>query len=126
MRDRRAERRIEEYWSWLAAALFLLVTVDMVTTVFAARVHGVGAEANPLVRAALRRGPTALAVVNLVAVVLVAGLFYGLVELLRAMRPRYRRPFAVLLEVFMGLLLTAGLAIFANNLAVILLGSSLL
>ena len=87
---------ITEYWSWFAVSLFLLVTVDMITTVFAARVHGVATESNPLVQWVLGRGAVALATVNLLAVVLVAAFFYALVELLRATQPQYRRPFAYL------------------------------
>ena len=126
MRGERLDELITEYWSWFAVSLFLLVTVDMITTVFAARVHGVATESNPLVQWALGRGAVALATVNLFAVVLVVAFFYALVELLRATQPQYRRPFAYLIEVFIGLLLFVGLAVFANNLAVIVLGRSLL
>ena len=98
----------------------------MITTVFAARIHGVAMESNPLVVWALGRGAVALATINPLAVVLDAAFFYALVELLRATRPQYRRPFAYLIEVFIGLLLFVGLAVFANNLAVIMLGGSLL
>ncbi len=41
---------MEEYWDWVAVALFLLVTVDMLTTMFAAAALGPVAEANPLMR----------------------------------------------------------------------------
>ena len=126
MQGERLDERIPEYWSWFAVSLFLLVTVDMITTVFAARVHGVTTELNPLVQWALERGAVTLAIINLLAVVLVAVFFYALIELLHATRPKYRRPFAYLIEVFIGLLLFVGLAVFANNLAVIVLGGSLL
>ena len=126
MQGERLDERIPEYWSWFAVSLFLLVTVDMITTVFAARVYGVATELNPLVQWALERGAVTLAVMNLLAVVLVAVFFYALIELLHATQPKYRRPFAYLIEVFIGLLLFVGLAVFANNLAVIVLGGSLL
>ncbi|MFC7177665.1 hypothetical protein [Halosegnis marinus] len=52
----RIGRVVPRYWEGVAAALFLLVAADLLTTVYAARAVGVGAEANPVVRWALRRG----------------------------------------------------------------------
>jgi hypothetical protein len=51
-----AESRIEEYWDWIAVALFLLLTVDLLTTLAAARLVGADAESNPLMRWLLGRG----------------------------------------------------------------------
>lgn len=39
--------RGQEYWNWQAIALFVLITVDMLTTVHAARVVGTTGEAHP-------------------------------------------------------------------------------
>lgn len=118
--------RVEEYWDWLAAALFLLVAVDLLTTVLAAAELGVGAEANPVVRWALARGLPTLVALNLGVVAVAAGLFWGILRLLRRTPPRYRRPFALLVELWLALLLVAGLFVLANNLAAIVLGESLL
>lgn len=118
--------RIEEYWSWIAVALFLLVTVDMLTTIFAAARLGTSAEANPLMAWALQRGIVVLAVANVAAVVLVVAFFYALLEMLRRSPPRLRRPFALAIEVYLGLLVVAGLLVFANNLSAIVLERSLL
>lgn len=120
-----ATSRVHEYWSWIAVVLFLLITVDMLTTIFAAAVRGPAAEANPLVRWTLRRGIVVLVAVNLATVVLAVGFFYVLLEMLRRTPPAYERAFALLIEVWLGLLLFAGLAVFANNLSVIVLGNSL-
>lgn len=117
--------RIREYWSWIAVVLFLLITVDMLTTIFAAAVLGPGAETNPLMRWTLRQGVGVLVAVNLAAVVLAVGFFYALLRMLRRTPPAYERAFALLIEVWLGLLLFAGLAVFANNLSVIVLGESL-
>lgn len=117
--------RVSEYWDWIAVALFLLVTVDVLTTIFAAAAVGSAAETNPLVRWALVRGLPTLVVLNLVAVVLVVGFFYALVEMLERTPPGYRRPFAAVIEVWLGLLVVAGLAVLANNLSVVVFGSSL-
>lgn len=117
--------RVREYWDWIAAALFLLVTVDMLTTIYAVAAVGPAAETNPLMRWALGRGLRTLVVLNLVAVVLVVGFFYALIEMLERTPPGYRRPFAVVIEIWLGLLLFAGLAVLANNVSVVVFGSSL-
>lgn len=120
------DARIEEYWHWITVALFLLVTVDLLTTIYAASAVGIDAEANPITRWLVGQGPVTLVGVNLAAVVLVGVLFYGLMELVRVTPERLRAPFMQLIEVWLGLLLAAGLAVFANNLAVLVLGRSLL
>jgi hypothetical protein len=118
--------RREEYWNWLTVALFLLVTVDLLTTLGAAARFGVGAEANPFV-ASLLSGPLwALVAANLVAVVVAAGGFAALLRLLREASPRRRARFALTLELWLGLLVAGGLLVFANNLAVVVHGASLL
>lgn len=97
----------------------------MLTTIFAAAAVGTAAETNPLVRWALDHGLPTLVVLDLVAVVLVVGFFYALVEMLERTPPGYRRPFAAVIEVWLGLLVVAGLAVLANNLSVVVFGSSL-
>lgn len=120
------ERRVEEYWDWLAAALFLLVAVDLLTTLAAAATVGVAAEANPVVAWALHRGVLALVAVNLLAVVAACLLFAGVTDLLRRTPPRHREQFALAVEVWLGGLVAAGLLVFANNLATIVYQESLL
>lgn len=120
------DNRIREYWEWIAVALFLFTTIDMITTVYAARVVGIGAEANPLIRWTLRSGPLALIGVNVAAVVLVVTFFWALMVMLERTRPPMDRAFAIAIELWLGLVLTAGLVIFANNLVVIVFGESLL
>jgi hypothetical protein len=120
------ERRIEEYWNWVAAALFLLVTVDLLTTLAAARAVGASAEANPLVRWALGRSVALLVAVNVAAVAVATTFFWGVMRMLRRTPGPYRRYFALGVELWLGALLAAGLFVFANNLAVVVLGESLL
>ena len=117
--------RIEEYWSWIAVALFLLLTVDTLTTVYAAGVVGTAGESNPLMRWALGRGVGALVAVNLSAVVLTGVLFYGLIRLLRESSGTATVVLALALETWLGLLVATGLAVFANNLSVVVFGRSL-
>ncbi|QGX96251.1 hypothetical protein EI982_16435 [Haloplanus rallus] len=126
-RSRRVtESRIEEYWDWIAVALFLLLAVDLLTTLAAARVVGRGAEGNPLMRWLLGRPTLVVVGAHLVVVVLVTGFFRLLVGRLRRTPSPADRYFALLIEVWLGVLVAVGLAVFANNLAVIVLGRSLL
>ncbi|MFC7096357.1 hypothetical protein [Halobaculum marinum] len=118
--------RVEEYWAWAAGALFLLVTVDLLTTMYAAAAVGRAAEANPLVRWALGHPLPVLVALNLAAVVLAAVVFHGVFETYRVTSPRVRPYYGLVIETWLGLLLAAGLAIYANNLTVIVLGASLL
>lgn len=120
------EGRVSEYWDWIAVALFLLTTVDLITTFYAASLLGPQAESNPLVRLLLMHGIGVVMVANLLAVVLVGVFFYGLVELLEATPARYRGYFSAGIEAWLGGLLAAGLLVFANNLSVIFHGQSLL
>jgi uncharacterized membrane protein len=118
--------RIREYWDWIAVALFLLIPVDMLTTLYAARAVGSGAESNPLMRWALGQGLPTLVGVNVLAMVVAVVLFYGLLHLLNTVSEPRRRYAVVAMELWLGLVLASGLTIFANNLTVIVLGESLL
>lgn len=116
---------IEEYWDWFAVALFVLITVDMITTVYAAWYVGPAAEANPLMRWALGQGMVTVTIVNLAATVVAVGGFALLMQLLQATDPPYDRYVAVSIQAWLGLLIAGGLFVFANNLTVIVYGRSL-
>ncbi|MFB6086034.1 MAG: hypothetical protein ABEJ84_04415 [Halodesulfurarchaeum sp.] len=116
---------IEEYWDWFAVALFVLITVDMLTTVYAAWYVGPAAEANPLMRWALGQGLMAVTIVNLAATVVAVGGFSLLMKLLEATEPPYDRYVALSIQAWLGLMISAGLVVFANNLTVIVYGRSL-
>lgn len=120
------ESRIAEYWSWVAVALFLLLAVDLLTTLGAYRLYGPAAEANPVMQWALGRSLGVLVVVHLAALVVAVTIFYGLIRLVRETEPPSRRAVALLLEGYLGVLVAVGLFVMANNLAVIVLGESLL
>lgn len=117
---------VHEYWDWITVVLFLLLAVDTLTTLYAAAVAGPAAEANPLVRWALQQGPLAVASLNVIAALFAVAFFYGLLETLRRTPEQYRRRYALVVEGFVGLLLAAGLVVFANNLTVVVLRRSLL
>jgi len=118
--------RTGEYWDWLAVALFLLLSVDMLTTIAAARVVGTGAEVNPIVQWALARGVWVLLALNLAALVAAVALFGRVTDRIETIPPPRDRYVGLLVEVWLGGLVAAGLAVFANNLSVIVLGGSLL
>ena len=120
------DARVQEYWDWLAVVLFLLITVDMITTVYAARVVGPAGESNPVVRWSLLEGPVVFALVNLIAVVLAVVLFDRVVDLFLRTPEPYERYFAAAIEAWLGGLLAAGLLVFANNLTVIFYRQSLI
>jgi len=120
------DARAQEYWDWIAVALFLLVTVDMLTTVYAARAVGVAGEANPVMRWSLASGPIVFAVVKLLTVIAVAGLFGRVLAIFERTPAPYDRYFAAAIEAWLGGLLATGLLVFANNLFVIVHGQSLL
>lgn len=118
--------RIEEYWDWFAVALFLLVTVDLLTTVGATLKYGLEAEINPLIIWLFRQGLLTVVVAHLAVTVLAVSAFAGLVRTMKQASSPYDTYLEYAAEVWLGLLLLAGLVVFANNLSVIVLGRSLL
>jgi len=126
VRDRdTVQQQVTEYWEWVAVALFLLLSVDLLTSLFAAAAVGVGAEANPLMAYLLGQPIELLLAVHLGVTVLAVGFFYGLMRTYVATPAQYRRPYGYLIELWLGLLLAVGLSVFANNLSVIVLGEGL-
>lgn len=119
------QQRVAEYWEWVAVALFLLLSVDLLTSLYASAVVGVGAEANPLMAYLLGQPLAVLLAVHLGIAVLAVGFFYGLMRTYVATPAGLRRPYGYLIELWLGLLVAAGLLVFANNLSVIVLGEGL-
>lgn len=124
--DAQVQRRIEEYWEWVAVALFLLLSLDLLTTYYAAATVGTGAEANPLVAWLLGRSLAVVVAVHLAVAVLSVGCFAALMRLYRRTPRRYRGGFGLLIELWLGGLVAVGLAVVANNVSVVVLGRSLL
>lgn len=119
------QQRRREYWSWAAGALYILLTLDLLTTLYAAGIYGANAEANPVVQWALQQGTLTLIAVNLGALVLLAVLFYGMIELTVRAPDKHQQMIALAFEVWIALVLAAGLVVFANNLSVIVFGENL-
>lgn len=125
MTDTALSTRVQEYWEWVAVALFLLVTVDLLTSMFAAAAVGLEHESNPVMQWLLSQHVAVIIAVNVAATAFVVLFFYALMELLEYTPSRYRRSFSLVVEIWLGLLVAAGLFVFANNLSVIVLGTSL-
>lgn len=119
------QQRVAEYWEWVAIALFLLLSVDLLTSLYAVAVVGIDAEANPVMAYLLQQPLEVLLAVHLGVTVLAVGFFYGLMRTYVATPVAYRRSYGYLIELWLGLLLAVGLSVFANNLSVIVLGSGL-
>jgi hypothetical protein len=125
--DQRAvERRLDEYWRWVALALFLLVTLDLLTSLYAAEVVGLTYESNPLMTWVLGESLPVIVGIHVGAATLATVFFYGIFELIRRTTPTLQWVMMRSFEVYIGLLLAAGLFVVANNLAVIFLRRSLL
>jgi hypothetical protein len=123
---RRPETRLQEYWDWVAVALFLLITVDFLTSVFAAEAVGLEHEQNPIMEWVLSQSFLVIVGVHMAVLVLAASGFWLLFRLLERSAGTGKRALAFLIEIYLGLLVAAGLLVFANNLSVIVLGTNIL
>lgn len=120
------ENRVDEYWDWFSVSIFLLVSVDLLTTLGATAKYGLEAEANPFMVWLIAQGPLILIAINLLAVVGAVYAFSGVIEAVELAPAPYDRYLEVGVELWLGLLLAVGFFIFANNLAVIVWGQSLI
>jgi hypothetical protein len=112
--------RTVTWWKWFTVALFLLIPVDLLTTLVAVARHGAVVEANPLTRWLLQYGIPAVTVANLVAVALAVTLFDVAVgAILRAPAP-YRDRLASGVDAWLAVVFVSGVVVTANNLLVIL------
>lgn len=103
----------------------MLLSIDLLPSLYAADVVGPDREANPLTARLLGESLFPLVAVHLAAVVVAAAFFSALFELVRELARAYRGPTALSVEVFLGLLVAAGLFVFANDLTLVVPGESL-
>lgn len=120
------EKRLDAYWWWFGAALFLLVPADMITTIVAVSKYGTGVEANPIMRWLLSRGLVYVTVANLVAALLAVCLFSMLLTVVRRTTDPHDTYLSRAVETWLGLLLAFGLLVVTNNIAVLVWGESVL
>lgn len=115
--------RMNFYWHLAGVAIFLLVPVDMTTTMYAAFVYGTDAESNQIIAWALNEGPVVFAGINLVGGFLVALIFYGLLTHMK--ESTHPRVLGHAYEVWVTILIGIGLFVAVNNLTVVFLGQSI-
>jgi len=107
---------VDQWWFWFAVALFLLLPLDLLTTLFAVAKHGIAVEANPIVRWLLQQGLVAVTVAHLLVVGLVVSLFHGAVERIRRVPPSDRRVLVHGVNLWIGILIVSGVVLVLNNL----------
>jgi hypothetical protein len=113
------EERVDRWWFWFAVALFLLLPLDLFTTLLAVGIYGTGVEANPIMRWLLRQGLLAVTVANLAVVGLVVSLFHVAVDRVQRVPPAYRSKVDPAISAWIGFLILAGLVLVANNVLVL-------
>lgn len=120
------EEKSDELWDWYAVALFLLIPIDLLTTVGAALSVGIEEEINPLMRWFLTQELSFIVLIHLIVVFLAVYGFWGVILAARRTLDPTDRYLTFMIEIWLGLLISFGLFIFANNMSVIVLGGSLL
>lgn len=114
----RYDPALDEYWEWVFAALLVLVPFDLFTTVYAATVVGVEYESNPFMSWLLTQPIPVIVAVHILVTILVAGIF----EVYHRLSLRSSQYGTIMLKaakVYLALLVSVGLIVFANNIAVI-------
>lgn len=114
---------ISDRWRWFGVALVLLLGVDLLTTLWAASLWGVGAEANPVMRWLLGRGIGFVLLVHVMVLAVAVGGFQIVMSIESRLedtpRRRYRRWCTAWVA---GLVLVGAFAV-VNNLLVIALAA---
>lgn len=109
---------ITAWWVLFAAALFMLLPLDLLTTLVVVWEYGVIVEANPIMRRLLDQGLFAVTVANLLAAVLVVVMFQTVIGQFRQASSSDRRLLVPVVTTWVVLLNLAGVVVVANNLSV--------
>lgn len=113
------ELDVRQWWVLFGVALFLLVPLDLLTTLIAVATYGITVEANPVMRWLLQRGLLVTTVVNLIVVGVAVAMFHLAVERIRDVPPAERRVLAVGVDIWIAILIVGGGALVLNNLLII-------
>jgi hypothetical protein len=119
-------RREVEYWSWAGGALFVLLSIVPMTAMAAASQSGLYAGLAPAMEWALGQGVVVFALLQVLTAVVALLLFHGLITTIERANPPYDQLFALTFEIWVGLLISVGLFLFANNVTFLMYGATLL
>lgn len=114
------DEQVDRWWFWFAIALFLLIPLDLFTTLIAVGRYGTVVEANPLMRWLLRQGLVAVTVVNLAVVGFAVYLFHAAIDRVQRVPPPYRSLVDHAVRAWIGFLILAGIVLVTNNLLVLI------
>lgn len=109
------DEHVDTWWVWFTVALFLLLPLDLLTTLFAVAEYGVAAEANPAMELLLRQGFLAVVGVHLVVIALVVYLFHIVVARFRLSDRESRRLLSPIITAWIIMLNVAGVIVVTNN-----------
>lgn len=124
-RDDSYSAKIDEYWDWAVVALFLLISINLLTSMYATAVVGIEYESNPLMSWLFSQSLGFVITAHVGVGIVAALLFHLLFELVRLTPRTYRGVVMLSVEIYLGLLVAVGLFVFANNLTVIVFGQGL-
>lgn len=113
-------RYVPQWWLWFGIALFLLVPLDLLTTLIAVAKYGVGVEANPVMQWLLRRGLFVVIAVHLGVLSLAVSLFHIAIGGVRNVSRSQARVFVHVVNIWIGVLLVVGIVVVANNVFVLI------
>lgn len=116
--DSKLETYVAAWWAMFAVALFLLLPLDLLTTLFAVAEYGIVAEANPIMRWLLGHGLIVVTAANLLAAAAVVYLFHVAVGRFRESSTSDRRVLVPVVTAWIIVLNVAGVVVIANNLSI--------
>lgn len=110
----------ESWWAWFAMVLYLLLPIDLLTTLVSVSRHGLAVEVNPVMRWLLELGAFPVLAGHLLVTVLAVWLFDAVVTAVRQAPPADRRGVIIVVDLWLATAFVAGVALTVNNLLVIL------
>ena len=114
------DEHVRRWWIGFTVALFLLVPVDLLTTLVSVAEHGVAVEANPIMQWLLSQGAVALIAVHVGVIVVTVYAFHVAIGAVQRAPVSYRPSLGQGVDIWLTLVLVTGVVLVANNLLVLL------